>query len=432
MPMRLLDMAPKRNGVRHRGGAAPGADAGVATVSRSRIGNWALVGGLALLTVLVVFLDVSTGNDLRVVPLLVVVPALASVYCSLRQTIWIAVWITTVVVGFRVGADGTFWDFVFGIGFAVLACALGVAACAARIRHATEMARLRSAAVTLQRQILRPLPVGTDHVVAHGLYEPIEEDRFVGGDIYEVVESPYGTRVIIGDVQGKGLAAIGAGFAAIAAFREAAIREPTLTGVVEALEAAVVRHNVFSAQTGEAERFVTALVLGFDEGGRVEAVNCGHLPPRLLHDGRSSAVTLHRTHVPLGLAGLSLETRTTESFDLPPGATLLVVTDGVTEARDAVGAFYPLDERIGAWAGHGPRELLDALHVDLEDFSGGVRRDDIAALALLRTPADGRRRPAAPGDAASRVTAPGAVVRGVRAPGDDAGAGAGERWTAAV
>ncbi|OLO34930.1 serine/threonine protein phosphatase [Streptomyces sp. MNU77] len=435
-------MALKRNGERHRDAAAPGVDAGVAAVSQSRIGNWALVGGLALLTVLVVLLDVSTGNDLRVVPLLVVVPALASVYCSLRQTIWIAVWITTVVVGFRAGADGTFWDFVFGIGFAVLACALGVAACAARIRHATEMARLRSAAVTLQRQILRPLPVGTDHVIAHGLYEPIEEDRFVGGDIYEVVESPYGTRVIIGDVQGKGLAAIGAGFAAIAAFREAAIREPTLTGVVEALEAAVVRHNVFSAQTGEAERFVTALVLGFDESGRVEAVNCGHLPPRLLHDGRSSAVTLHRTYVPLGLAGLSQETRTAESFDLPPGATLLVVTDGVTEARDAAGAFYPLDERIGAWAGHGPRELLDALHVDLEDFSGGVRRDDIAALALLRTPADGGRRPAAPGEAASRVTppdavvpgvrAPGAVVPGVRAPGDDAAAGESERRTAAV
>ncbi|MFJ6614447.1 PP2C family protein-serine/threonine phosphatase [Streptomyces sp. NPDC091289] len=398
-------MAQKRSEVRRRSGAGPGPDTGIEAASRSRIGNGALVCGLALLTVLVVFLDVRTGNDLRVVPLLVVVPALASVYCSLRQTIWVAVWITTVVVGFRVGADGTFWDFVFGIGFAVLACALGVAACAARIRHATEMARLRSAAVTLQRQILRPLPVVTDHVFAHGLYEPIEEDRFVGGDIYEVVESPYGTRVIIGDVQGKGLAAIGAGFAAIAAFREAAIREPTLTGVVEALEDAVVRHNVFSAQTGETERFVTALVLGFDGSGRVEAVNCGHLPPRLLHDGRTSAVTLHRTYVPLGLAGLSREARTTESFDFPRGATLLVVTDGVTEARDAAGDFYPLDERIGSWAGHGPRELLDALHVDLEDFSGGVRRDDVAALALRRATADGSGRPGAADEAALRVAA---------------------------
>ncbi|MGC4968067.1 PP2C family protein-serine/threonine phosphatase [Streptomyces globisporus] len=375
----------RRSGPRHRDGAAQSPDASIAAVSQGRIGNWALVGGLTLLTLLVVFLDVRTGNDLRVVPLLVVVPALASVYCSLRQTIWVAVWITTVVVGFRAGADGTFWD--FGIGFAVLACALGVAACAARIRHATEMARLRSAAVTLQRQILRPLPVVTDHVFAYGLYEPIEEDRFVGGDIYEVVESPYGTRVIIGDVQGKGLAAIGAGFAAIAAFREAAIREPTLTGVVQVLEDAVVRHNEFSAQTGEAERFVTALVLGFDEGGQVEAVNCGHLPPRLLHDGRTSAVTLHRTSVPLGLAALSREARTAESFDFPRGATLLVVTDGVTEARDATGAFYPLDERVAAWAGHGPRELLDALHGDLEEFSGGIRRDDVAALALHRAPA---------------------------------------------
>ncbi|MFH9138120.1 PP2C family protein-serine/threonine phosphatase [Streptomyces sp. NPDC017524] len=425
-------MAQKRSGVMPRGDTAPGADAGAGAVSQSRIGDWALVGGLALLTVLVVFLDVSTGNDLRVVPLLVVVPALASVYCSLRQTIWIAVWITTVVVGFRVGADGTFWDFVFGIGFAVLACVLGVAACAARIRHATEMARLRSAAVALQRQILRPLPVGTDHVVAHGLYEPIEEDRFVGGDIYEVVDSPHGTRVIIGDVQGKGLAAIGAGFAAIAAFREAAIRERTLTGVVEALEAAVVRHNVFSAQTGEAERFVTALVLGFDEGGRVEVVNCGHLPPRLLHDGRSSAVTLHRTYVPLGLAGLSQETRTTESFDFPPGATLLVVTDGVTEARDVGGAFYPLDERIRAWAGHGPRELLDALHVDLGEFSGGVRRDDIAALALLRASADGGRRPAVQGAAFAGDALPGDADSGAGPHGDPAEAGEAQRRPAAV
>ncbi|WNF25556.1 PP2C family protein-serine/threonine phosphatase [Streptomyces sp. C11-1] len=387
-----------RNAARNRNAALPGteaavaSDTGVIAASASRIGDWPLAAGLALLTVLVVFLDHTTGDELRVVPLLVVVPALASVYCTLRQTVWVAVWMTTVVVGFRVGADGTFWDFVFGIGFAVLACALGVAACAARIRHATEMARLRSAAVALQRQILRPLPVVTDHVFAYGLYEPIEEDRFVGGDIYEVVESPHGTRVIIGDVQGKGIAAIGAGFAAIAAFREAAIREPTLTGVVEALEDAVVRHNVFSAQTGEAERFVTALVLGFDESGRVEAVNCGHLPPRLLHEGRASAVTLHRTYVPLGLAGLSREIRTTESFALPSDATLLVVTDGVTEARDAAGAFYPLDDRVGRWAGRGPRELLAALHADLEDFSDGVRRDDIAALALRRAPAEDRLR----------------------------------------
>ncbi|MFB8106988.1 MULTISPECIES: PP2C family protein-serine/threonine phosphatase [Streptomyces] len=378
---------------RHRTAVPPGTDAGAAATGR--IGNWPLAGLVLLLSGLVVLLDTVTGENLHVIPLLVVGPALASVFCTLRQTVWVAVWITMVVVGSGLGGEGTFWDFAFGIGFTVLACALGVAACAARIRHATEMDRLRSAAVALQRQILRPLPVVTGQVFTYGLYEPIEEDRFVGGDIYEVVESPYGTRVIIGDVQGKGLAAIGAGFAAIAAFREAAVREPTLTGVVEALESAVVRHNAFSAQTGEAERFVTALVLGFDDEGGVQVVNCGHLPPRLLHEGHASAVPLERTYVPLGLAGLSRETRAEESFALPPGATLLVVTDGVTEARDAGCAFYPLDERLDGWAGHDPRELLDALHLDLEKFTGGVRRDDVAALALCRAPGDGKPQPTA-------------------------------------
>ncbi|MEU2825387.1 SpoIIE family protein phosphatase [Streptomyces bacillaris] len=398
----------RRRTARDRTAVPSGTDA-VAAAATGRIGGGALAGGLALLTALIVLLDLAVGEDLRVIPLLVVVPALASVFCTLRQTVWVAVWITVVVVASGLGGDGTFWDFVFGIGFTVLACALGVAACAARIRHATEVARLRSAAVALQRQILRPLPVVTDQVFAYGLYEPIEEDRFVGGDIYEVVESPYGTRVVIGDVQGKGLAAIGAGFAAIAAFREAAVREPTLTGVVEALEDAVVRHNVFSAQTGEADRFVTALVLGFDDEDRVQAVNCGHLPPRLLHEGRASAVPLRQISVPLGLAGLSRETRTAESFAFPPGATLLAVTDGVTEARDAARAFYPFDRRLADWAGHGPRELLDALRTDLEKFTGGVRRDDVAALALRRAPGDGGPRPASGAGEAARPVA-GAVT----------------------
>ncbi|MFI6062417.1 PP2C family protein-serine/threonine phosphatase [Streptomyces sp. NPDC051286] len=375
-----------------RSAAVPGTDAGEAAVFAPRVGDGVLFGGLFLLTAVVLILDVRTGEDLRVVPLLVVVPALVSVFGTMRQTVYTAAWIMAVVVTSRLVSGGTFWDLFVGVAFTVLACVLGVGACALRIRHAIEIARLRSAAVALQRQILRPLPILTGQVVAHGVYAPIEEDRLVGGDIYEVVESPYGTRVIIGDVQGKGIAAIGAGFAALGAFREAAIREPTLTGVVDALEDAVARHNAFSAQTGEIERFVTALVLGFEGEDRVEAVNCGHLPPHLLHDGAATAVPLRLTSVPLGMAELSSEARGAERFDFPAGATLLAFTDGVTEARDASGAFYPLDARLGRWAGCEPRELLDGLHADLDAFSGGVRRDDIAMLALSKASTGNRRR----------------------------------------
>ncbi|MFE7749693.1 PP2C family protein-serine/threonine phosphatase [Streptomyces sp. NPDC057428] len=367
----------------------PGTDPEERAAGASRIGNWALALWLILLTTAVVLIDAFTGQELPVIPLLVVLPALASVFCSVRQTSAVAVWVTLVVVSSRVASTGAFWDVVFLVGFTALASGLGVVACAARIRHATQMARLRSATVALQRQILRPLPVTTGQVCVHGLYEPIEEDRFVGGDIYEVVQSSHGTRVIIGDVQGKGLPAIGAGFAALGAFREAAVREPDLTAVADAVEDAVVRHNAYSAETGETERFVTALLLAFDGGEKVRVVNCGHVLPRLLRDGRAWVVTLDRTSVPLGMAELSSEVRTAQWVDFPPGATLLVFTDGVTEARDVTGAFYPFDERLAEWAGREPAALLEALRADLQEFSGGVRRDDVAVLVMSRPPGDG-------------------------------------------
>ncbi|MGW1819025.1 PP2C family protein-serine/threonine phosphatase [Streptomyces sp. NPDC002125] len=380
--------------------ASPWSDPGETEAGAARIGSWALALGMLLLTFAVVLLDALTGSDLPLIPLLVVLPALASVFCTVRQTTGVAVWVTLVVVGSRIAATGAFWDVVFLIGFTALASALGVVACAARIRHATEVARLRSAAVALQRQILRPLPIVTRQVLAQGAYAPIEEDRFVGGDIYEVVQSPYGTRVIIGDVQGKGLPAIGAGFAALGAFREAAVKERELTAVADSVEDAVVRHNAFSGENGEEERFVTALLLAFDDGDRVRAVNCGHLPPRLLHDGEASPVTLHRTSVPLGMAELGGEARAAESFGFPPGAALLVFTDGVTEARDVTGDFYPLDQRLGGWADREPSQVLEALLDDLEGFSGGVRRDDIAVLVLSRPQGSGSAA-RAPGAAAA-------------------------------
>jgi serine phosphatase RsbU (regulator of sigma subunit) len=116
------------------------------------------------------------------------------------------------------------------------------------------------------------------------VYEPVQQDELVGGDIYEVAATSWGTRVLIGDVQGKGLAALGPAIAVVGAFREAAHREPTLTVLVDTLEAAVVRHNDFSGQRGEPERFVTALVVGVDKGAEAQIVVCGHTPPYVLHD----------------------------------------------------------------------------------------------------------------------------------------------------
>ncbi|NBM17207.1 PP2C family protein-serine/threonine phosphatase [Streptomyces sp. GC420] len=318
-------------------------------------------------------------------PFLVVLPALLAGWGSARQTLAASVWVTLVVAGSLVYSPlDSIGDTLSVIVFAILFNGISVLRAEQRIHREREIARLRSAAAALQRQILRPFPLMTGQLVVHGLYEPVEEDSRVGGDIYEVVDSPYGSRVFIGDVQGKGLAAIGAAYAVLSAFRESALAEPTLTSIVDRLEQAVLWHNSFAAQVGDRERFVTALVLGVGPGSEAQAVNCGHVPPYLLHDGRTGPVLRREPGVPLGLGPLTQEPRTVEWFDFPEGATLLLCTDGVTEARDPEGAFYPLEERVGAWRDVRPLEVTTTLRRELEEHTRGSATDDRAVLVLRR------------------------------------------------
>ncbi|MGQ4425729.1 PP2C family serine/threonine-protein phosphatase, partial [Streptomyces violaceoruber] len=248
------------------------------------------------------------------------------------------------------------------------------------------LVRLRSTPAAMQRQILRPLPLLTDDVLVDGVYEPVQQDKLVGGDIYDVAATPWGTRVLIGDVQGKGLPAIGMAIDVVGAFREAAHREPTVTALVDSLEAAVVRHNGYAEQRGEPERFVTAVVLGVDTGAETQLVTCGHIPPYLLHDGTVTAVGAGTEHAPLGLADLVDEPRTVSWFPFPAGATLLLCTDGLTEARSPAGAFYPLETRLAGHVDITAGRLTHALVDDVHAFTEGPQQDDLAVLTVRRSP----------------------------------------------
>ncbi|WP_328907368.1 serine/threonine-protein phosphatase [Streptomyces sp. NBC_00234] len=346
-----------------------------------------VVGATLATTAVVVALGMLTGSAVLLLGLLVFLPAFAASLCSPRQTAMVSVWVSAVVIApvvFRSGED--LLDRVilalFAVGFGVLA----VYGARVRITRESALLRLRSTAAAMQRQILRPLPLLTDDVLVDGVYEPLQEDKLVGGDIYDVVATPWGTRVLIGDVQGKGLPAIGMAIDVVGAFREAAHREPTVTALVDALEAAVVRHNDYSAQRGEPERFVTALVLGVDTGTETQVVSCGHIPPYLLHDGAVGVVGAGNEHVPLGLANLVDEPRTVDWFAFPAGATLLLCTDGLTEARSPEGTFYPLETRLGGRVDVTAGRLIGSLVDDMREFTAGTQQDDLAVLAVRRSP----------------------------------------------
>ncbi|WOX20950.1 PP2C family protein-serine/threonine phosphatase [Streptomyces solicathayae] len=344
---------------------------------------------VAAVTLLVMILGALSQSPVWLLGLLVFLPGAASALCTVRQTKFVFAWTVLVVIVTVLIRDGDGRPWLDRILMVLLTLVLGAAsvyACRRRIGREQEMIRLRSTAAAMQRHILRQLPMLTDDVLVNGVYEPVQEDRLVGGDIYDVVDSPWGTRVLIGDVQGKGLPAVGAAFAVIGAFRATAHREPTLTALVDALDAAVVRHNSYAAQTGDDERFVTALIVNIDAGAEAQAINCGHVPPHLLTDTGVTTPAL-TSGVPLGLADLAGEPATVDWFVFPPGATLLLTTDGLTETRAPDGAFYPLSETLTQHVSLSPTALPRTLYDDARAFAGGGdRHDDVAVLTVRRSP----------------------------------------------
>ena len=88
---------------------------------------------------------------------------------------------------------------------------------------------------------------------------------------------------------------------------------------------------------------------------------------------------------PLGLGELTHPRYHVDSFPLEPGDLLLLYTDGVTEARDSTGTFYPLAQRITGWMENDPDTFLDRLRRDLLHHVGGHLNDDAAMIVIERT-----------------------------------------------
>ena len=190
---------------------------------------------------------------------------------------------------------------------------------------------------------------------------------------------PYGVRLIVGDVRGKGLPAVGIAALVLGVFREAAYDEPDLLDVVHRIERSLARNL-------GPDDFVTAVVAGYPEAGRMELVNCGHAAPLLVHDSGVLPVEPVRPAPPLGLRALAGEAPSLQEVALSDGDQLLFYTDGVTEARDHEREFYPLVERLARHISEEPSRTLAALHEDLLAHVGGELHDD-AAMLLLRKPA---------------------------------------------
>ncbi|WFB10723.1 serine/threonine-protein phosphatase [Streptomyces sp. LX-29] len=262
-----------------------------------------------------------------------------------------------------------------------------------RVRHEQELTRLRSVAEATQAVLLRPLPEQIGPLRIASVYLAAEAEAQIGGDLYAAARTARGTRLMIGDVRGKGLKAIGDAALVLGAFRAAAHRQAELPVLVAYLEGTVSSDlDDPSAPRDESEddgeAFITAALLDVpDEEAVLHVINCGHPPPLLLRDGTVTPLQNHRPAPPLGLTEFAAADFTVETFPFRVGDVVLLYTDGVIESRNADGVFYPLDRRVTCWPGGDPQTLLRRLCADLLDHAGGVLGDDAAMVAVQRLPA---------------------------------------------
>jgi len=227
-------------------------------------------------------------------------------------------------------------------------------------------------ALTLQRSLLPSAPPEIPGLAMAFRYLPASDQAEVGGDFYEALRWRDQVLVAIGDVQGHSLGAA------------------TVMGELRhALRAFAIEGHAPLAITGLVNEVLTAYHPGIiatlcvtlldPASGDLLIVNCGHVPPLLVAGPDADYVGGGGL-----LLGLPMHEPHVERASLPPGGTLLLITDGLVEDRHIV-----LDdnlEKLRAAA----QEVAGA---DVEAFSNhlmsafGPREDDVAMIALRRLPA---------------------------------------------
>ncbi|MFJ2899513.1 PP2C family protein-serine/threonine phosphatase [Streptomyces sp. NPDC087218] len=347
-----------------------------------------IVGGLVF--------DIFTPPTFTAIPLFVAAPLIAAPFFSLSRTVSTGIASMLAVIALRLSSS-TLPEVVPLIELLTLATVsvLAVVINGVVRRGNEQLASARAIAETAMRAVL-PKPserIGGLRVAAR--YVAAQADEFVGGDLFAVTDTPYGVRLVVGDVRGKGLEAVGTVAVVIGAFREAAEQEHSLEGVAWRLERALAREEARRGGLDVLEGFITAVLAEIPSGPpRVRVVNRGHPEPILLHpDGALEVLRPTEPALPLGM-DLGAWPQRTDEWELPAGTTLLLYTDGLSEARNAEGVFYDPADRLRGRIFPGPEELLSALTDDVRLHTGGETTDDMALLAVMR-PAEGepdRRR----------------------------------------
>ena len=346
-----------------------------------------LVGaGLAALwLVALVIIDLAIpGTAVVLSPLFALAPLIACAVLPARATAAVAVAAVAAAI-----ASG-WWNHTSGspqhlvrIAELLLIGAAAVVIAAVRVRREQRHARVVAIAEVAQRTILPTLPSLVGQVALAARYQSAAQDAVVGGDLYDCYHSTERVRFLVGDVRGKGIAAVEQSARVIRAFRQSAGTRTLLSTLAQDM-------SEYLAPFFDDEEFVTALLVDASEPTQITLVSCGHPPAMLIRpDGRTFFLEAP-AGLPLGLGDMY------DAVTVPwaPGDRLLMYTDGLSEARNARGQFLDLPSLAPLLTAEPVEDALNAvLHAVRHHFPSGRLTDDLAVMLLENTAA-----PAAPVD----------------------------------
>ncbi|WP_405769956.1 serine/threonine-protein phosphatase [Streptomyces sp. NBC_00080] len=270
-----------------------------------------------------------------------------------------------------------------------------------------ELEQARRVAGAAQSVVLRPPPPRVDGLNVAAAQLSADRGASVGGDLYEVIATEHGVRVVMGDVRGHGLPALGTVAALLGSFREAAHDEHDLGRVLRRLERALERHLRERARDTPdatvAEEFVTVLVLEIREDGELHVLNCGHPWPYLLSGTSVRVLSRADPLPPLGPFPLPVDLSPMPCGRLLRGESVVLFTDGAEDARDTRGRFFSLSGTLEKAVRDHPvtaQQILRAVLTALLRHTAAGPTDDIAVLVLrngrLPAPTSGARGTARP------------------------------------
>ncbi len=227
-------------------------------------------------------------------------------------------------------------------------------------------------AAEIQKRLLPQSAMASDFWEVDFAYHPA---GVVSGDYVDVMQHNGDVYFILGDVSGKGMAASILMSNLHAMFRALIPLDLELCDLMS-------RANRIFAESTLANQYATLILGKMNPNGEIEMCNAGHLPPIIVGGERS--VELDSTGLPLGM--FSDSSFVSSGVKLISGETLLLFTDGVTEANDAAGAEFGTDRLRasinGSAAGH-PTDLLQTCVNAVAAFrNGALRNDDLTMLAL--------------------------------------------------